>query len=69
MKIAIGADHAGFEFKEQLKEYRLSTRRSKYKRRIWTLGRRFSNRQTNNRSGIVYINRKENKRRNNNQNS
>ena len=51
------------------KKHRLSSRRSKYKRSIWTLGRRFSNRNKEERSSIIYIDRKKDKRRNNSENS
>ena len=51
------------------KKHRLPSRRSKYKRRIWTLGGRFSNRNKEKRSSIIYINRKKDKRRNNSKNT
>lgn len=40
------------------KKHRLPPRGSKYKRCIWTLGRRFSNRNEEKRSIIIYIDRK-----------
>ena len=51
------------------KKHRLLSRRSKYKRSIWTLERRFSNRNKEERSSIIYIDRKKDKRRNNSENS